>query len=300
MINLLLYATVVLVWGSSWLAMKFQIGVVPPEASVIYRFVLAGLVMLGWVVMLRLPLRFSWRDHLFIALQGCLIFCINYVLFYHATAYLTTGLIAVIMSTASIITMLINAALLRRLPSPRMLTGALMGAAGIAVIFRPELGSLMSGDARAFGVILSIAATASFSAGGIVAARNQAAGLSVRGSTAWAMAYAVILLSLFSAAQHTEFTFDPRPAYIGSLLFLSLVSTVICFACYFALIARIGAERSAYCTVLFPVVALTLSTIFEAYQWSPTALVGVVLTLAGNVLVLLPAPRDLRVPQQSL
>lgn len=286
MINLLLYAIVVLVWGSSWLAIKYQLGVVPPEVSVIYRFCIAGSVMLAWVVMLRLPLQFSRRDHLFIALQGALIFCINYTLFYHAAAYLTTGLIAVIMSTAPIMTMLINAVLWRRGPSLQMLFGAVLGAVGIAIIFQPELAGFLSGEGSIVGVVLSLAATASFSAGGVVSARNQGAGLSVRGSTAWAMLYGVVLLSLFAATQQSEFTFDPRPLYAGSLVFLAIVSTVIGFACYFALIGRIGTERSAYSAVLFPVVALTMSTVFESYQWSAMALFGVAFTLLGNVLVL--------------
>ncbi len=295
MINLLLYAAVVLVWGSSWLAIKYQVGIVPPEASVIYRFVISGLVMFAWVLMLRLPLRFSRRDHMFIALQGALIFCINYVLFYHAAAHLTTGLIAVVMSTASIMTMLINAVILHRWPPRQMLSGAVLGAAGIAVIFWPELTGFLSGEGGIIGVAFAVAATASFSAGGIVAARNQAAGLSVRGSTAWAMVYAVTLLSLFATAQGTEFSFDPRPLYVGSLFFLAIISTVVGFACYFALIGRIGSERSAYSAVLFPVVALTMSTVFEAYQWSPLALAGVGLTLLGNVLVLMPASRGRQV-----
>ncbi len=286
MINLALYVVVVLVWGSSWLAIKYQIGVVPPEVSVIYRFCIAGFVMLAWVVMLRLPLRFSRRDHLFIALQGALLFCINYTLFYHAAAYLTTGLIAVVMSTAPIMTMMINAAIWRSGPSLQMLLGAVLGAIGIAVIFQPELAGFLTGEGGIIGVALSLAATASFSAGGIVSARNQAAGLSVRGSTVWAMLYGVALLTLFAATQQSQFTFDPRPLYVGSLVFLAIISTVIGFTCYFALIGRIGTERSAYSAVLFPVVALTVSTVFEDYHWSVLGMIGVALTLLGNVLVL--------------
>lgn len=286
MINLLLYGLVVLVWGSSWLAIKYQLGVVPPEVSVIYRFCIAGCVMLAWVALLRLPMRFTRRDHLFIALQGALIFCINYTLFYHAAAYLTTGLIAVVMSTAPIMTMLINAVIWRHGPSLQMLFGAVLGAVGIAMIFQPELAGFLKGEGGIIGVVLSLAATACFSAGGIVSARNQAAGLSVRGSTAWAMLYGVTLLIVFAIARQSEVTFDPRPLYVGSLVFLAIVSTVIGFACYFALIGRIGTERSAYSTVLFPVVALTISTVFEDYTWSVLALIGVAFTLCGNVLVL--------------
>ncbi len=288
MLNIVLYVLVVLIWGSSWLAIKFQIGVVPPEASLVYRFVISAVAMFGWVVILRLPLRFSARDHLFIALQGALIFCINYFLFYHAAASLSTGLIAVVMSTASIMTMLASAVILRRAPSLRMLCGAGLGAAGIGLVFWPDLAGFLSGKAGLTGLFLSIAGTASFSLGGMVAARNQASGLSVRGGTTWAMAYGVALMGVYSVFNQTEFTFDPHPLYVGSLLYLSLLGTVVGFACYFALLARIGAERSAYTTVLFPVVALTLSTFFEGYHWSVLGVLGVMLTLLGNMLVLTP------------
>ena len=288
MTNAFLYLTVVLVWGSSWLMMKFQVGVVPPEASVIYRFAMAACLMFAWVLLRRLPLRFTLRQHALIALQGALIFCTNYVLFYYATGYLTTGLIAVVMSTASIMTMLLNAVWLRQPPQTLVMLGAAMGAGGIAVIFWPELAGLAAGGGAVLGLALSAAATFSFSAGAIIAGRNQAAGLSVRGTTAWAMFYGVALLTAFSLVRGTEVTFDPRFAYVASLMVLTILSTIIAFACYFSLLARIGSDRAAYATVLFPVVALTLSTLFEGYQWTGTALTGVALTLAGNALVLAP------------
>ena len=139
MTDALLYAGLVLVWGSTWIMVKFQIGVVPPEASVIYRFVIAAALMFAWAVMLRLPLRFSARDHLLIALQGALIFSTNFVLFYLGAADLTTGLMAVIFSTASIQTLLFSALLARRPPAVRVMLGAALGVAGISIVFWPEL-----------------------------------------------------------------------------------------------------------------------------------------------------------------
>ena len=288
MFNVALYVLVVLVWGSSWLAIKYQIGVVAPEASLVYRFAVSAAVMFVWVLVARLPLRFSLRDHGYIALQGALIFCLNYFLFYHAAAYLTTGLIAVVMSTASIVTMLISIVVLGRRPSVYMLSGALLGAIGIAIVFWPDLMAFFRGQGSVTGLLLSAGGMTSFAVGSMVAARNQASGLSVRGSSAWAMAYGVILMSAYSTARGTEFTFDYTWLYAGSLLYLAIFSTVVAFALYFTLLGRIGPERSAYTTVLFPVVALTLSTFFEGYVWTSAALIGVALTLVGNMLVLLP------------
>jgi drug/metabolite transporter (DMT)-like permease len=136
-------------------------------------------------------------------------------------------------------------------------------------------------------LLLSVGGTVCFSLGGIVAARNQAAGLSIRGSTAWAMVYGVILLSFFALVNGRRFTFDPHPPYVLSLLYLSIIGSVIGFVSYFTLVGRIRAEKAAYATVLFPIVALTISTLFEGYHWTVTAFVGILLTLAGNVLVLM-------------
>jgi drug/metabolite transporter (DMT)-like permease len=286
MTDRLLYLAVVVIWGTTWIMIKFQIGVVPPEVSVAYRFAIAALLMFAWVALRRLPLRFSPRDHLFIALQGALIFSTNFVLFYLAAVTLATGLLAVVFSTASIMTLLLTAVLRRRRPSARTALGALLGSGGIALVFWPEIAAFSLGPGAGLGLLLSLGGTLSFSLGGLVVARNQAAGLSVRGSTAWAMAYGTLLLTLFVVARGASLTFDPALPYVGSLLYLAAFGSVVAFACYFALLGRIGAERSAYATVLFPIVALTISTLFEGYHWSAAALAGVLLIVAGNLLVL--------------
>ncbi len=281
-----LYLVVVLIWGTTWIMISFQIGVVPPEVSVAYRFAVAALLMFAWAALRGLPLRFSPRDHLFIALQGALIFSTNFVLFYLAAVDIATGLLAVVFSTASIMTLLLSAVRQRRPPPPRVLLGAVLGSAGIALVFWPEIARFSLASGAGLGLLLALCGTASFSFGGLVAARNQAAGLSVRGTTAWAMAYGTVLLSLFAIVRGARFAFDPGFAYVGSLLYLAVFGSVVAFACYFALLARIGPERSAYATVLFPIVALVISTLFEDYQWTALALAGVALTLAGNLLVL--------------
>lgn len=266
---------------------KFQLGVVSPEASIAYRIGIAALLMFGWTAMRRLPLRFSMHEHLFMALQGGLIFSTNFFLFYLAASYLTTGLISVVFSTASAMTLLFNALLLRRPPPLRVLLGAALGILGISVIFWPEVEGFTKTSGAGLGLLLSIGGTTCFSLGSIVSARNQAAGLSMRGSTAWAMVYGVILLSVFVIANGKSFKFDPELPYVASLLYLSVVASVIGFVSYFTLLGRIKAERAAYATVLFPIVALSISTLFEGYQWTGVAFVGVLLTLTGNVFILM-------------
>lgn len=296
MTHALLYAVLVLIWGSTWIMVKFQIGVVPAEASVVYRFVIASALMFGWALLRGLPLRFGPRDHLYIALQGATIFSTNFYLMYLAAAYLTTGLVAVVFSTASAMTMLFSTLLLRRLPTAKGLFGAALGSIGIAIIFWPELAGFSLDSGSGLGLLLSLGGTASFSLGGLVSARNHAAGLSVRGSTAWAMTYGAAMMAVLALASGKAFTFDPAFSYVGSLLYLGIFGSVVAFACYFALLAKIGAERASYATVMFPIVALAISTVFEDYQWTVMAVVGIAFTLAGNALVLMqPKPVPARI-----
>jgi drug/metabolite transporter (DMT)-like permease len=286
MLNSLLFAAVVLIWGSAWIMVKFQIGVVPPEVSVAYRMGSAAAIMFAWSLLRPKPRRLTGEDHLFMALQGALIFSTNFFLFYLAAATLTTGLIAVVFSAASVFTIGIKMLFMGYRPPLRVLAGALLGVVGIGSVFWPQVAGLTAAPGAGTGLLLSIGGTLSFSLGGIVSARNQAHGLSGQVCTAWAMAYGAVLLSLFAMAMGSGFTFDLRVSYIGSLLYLSLIGSVLGFACYFALLRRIQAERAAYATVLFPIVALFLSTLFEDYRWTLMAFGGIGLTLIGNVLVL--------------
>lgn len=286
LLNLFLYGGVVLIWGSAWLAVKFQLGVVAPEWSIAYRVGCSALFMFLWAWARSLPLRFSLRDHQFLVLQGLLIFSSNFFLYYQATAHLTTGLIAVISSSASAMTILFNCLLQQRRPAGRVLLGALVGMAGIAVVFWPQLAMLTWTSGIGMGLLFSLGGTVCFSLGGIVSARNRAAGFPVCGNIAWSMLYGGIFMAFVALLSGQPLAFDPRPGYIGSLLYLVLGASVLAFAAYFALLGRIGADRAAYVTVLFPIIALSLSTLFEAYNWTWPAFCGVLLTLTGNVLVL--------------
>jgi drug/metabolite transporter (DMT)-like permease len=285
--TVILYILVVLIWGSTWLAVKYQIGSVPPEVSVAYRIGGASALMFIWCIIRRLPLKFTLREHLFMVLQGALIFSTNFFLFYLAAETLTTGLIAVIFSTASVMIVLLNSLISGHKPPFSYWFGAVFGVAGIALIFCDEVLSIELQSVVSLGLLLSLGGTFCFSLGSIVSAKNRSAGFSVCGNTAWAMLYGTGVLCSFAFLRGKEFSFDPSPAYVMSLAYLLVIGSVIAFAAYFALLGRIKAEQAAYSTVLFPIVALSLSTIFENYQWTWLGCLGVVLILGGNILVII-------------
>lgn len=285
--NASLYGITVLIWGTTWIAISYQVGTVAPELSVGYRFVIAAALVFVWALILRQSLRFAWRTHLLLAAMGFCLFSVNFYLFYQAAAYLTSGLLAVVFSTASVMNIVNGRILLGRRSEPRTLLGALLGICGVALMFWPEVQSFDLADAGVAGLLLSLGGTFCFSLGNIASARAQAQGLPVISCTAWGMAYGALAMCTLALVNGAELTLDPRPAYVISLLHLAVFGSVLAFGAYLTLLGRIGADRAAYATVLFPLVALAISTVVENYVWTPAALVGVVLVLAGNFLVLL-------------
>lgn len=285
MISVFLYTIVVLIWGSTWLAVKYQIGPVSPEVSVAYRMGSAALLLFLLGLIKGLPFKFALRDHVLMMIQGALLFSLNFFFFYLAAESIITGLIAVICSTASAMTTLLNSLFSRRLPPIQIVFGALLGILGVCLIFSGEVFESQSQRTIVSGFLFAVCGTFCFSMGTIVSSRNRGSGQSTLTSIAWAMTYGTGLLCVLSLVRGNVFNFDPSPSYTLSLVYLSVFGSVIAFTAYFALLKRIRPEQAAYATVLFPVVALTLSTFFESYQWSAVSVFGVVITLLGNLLI---------------
>jgi drug/metabolite transporter (DMT)-like permease len=273
-----------LIWGTTWLAIKFQLGVVAPEVSVAWRFALASAVLLGWCVARRIPLRFGRADHARLAVLGLLLFGLNYVLVYRSEQHLTSGLVAVVFALL-VFWNLLGARVFFGTPAPpAVIAGAALGFAGVALLFWPELRSVRAGQGT--GVALALLGTAVASAGNLWSQRLFARGLAVVPATAAAMGYASLAVAAWCVATGVPFAFDARPGYVLSLAYLAVFGSVAAFVSFLTLVRRIGAGRSGYTAAVIPVVAMLASTVFEGYRWSPLALAGMALVLAGTVLVL--------------
>ncbi|WP_127903501.1 DMT family transporter [Solirhodobacter olei] len=287
MLNSGLYALVVLIWGSTWLAIKFQVGVVPPIESVLYRFAIAAALLQGYLLLARPRTRFDRGTHLrFLALGLCL-FSLNYLLFYTATAFgLTTGLEAVIFSFLIFMNIANARLMFGERPQPGIRPGALIGLAGSALLFRDEIGAVFAGNATGLAILLSIGGTFLASLGNMASRGLQARKVDVLSANAWGMTYGAGLLFMGALATQGRFAFDPRPGYVLSLLALAIFGSIVAFGAYLTLLGRIGSARAAYATILFPIIALLLSSIFEDYQWTAAKLAGVGLIVLGNFVVL--------------
>jgi len=280
------YVLTVFIWGTTWIAIKNQLGVVPIEASIAYRFALAGSVLLLMLLMTRKLHFIAARHQPFVVLQALCLFSCNFICFYTATRYVPSGVVSVAFSAATIFN-LANAFLFHgRRPSPRILMGAAFGVAGIICLSWETMAGAALDHNTAIGLALALLGTWFFSVGNLVSARNQKQGLPVASVNAWAMLYGAGIVTLFAFARGIPFAFDPSLVYIGSLLYLAIPGSVIGFTTYLTVVHRLGPEKAAYMTVLFPAVALTISILFEGYRATPLAGVGLTFVLLGNVLIL--------------
>jgi drug/metabolite transporter (DMT)-like permease len=281
-----LFAISTLIWGSTWFAIKFQLGVVAPEWSVAMRFALAAVVLAVWCMGTRRSLRFDARAHAFLALQGLLLFGLNYLSVYWAEEYATSGLVAVLFSTIVFMNP-IGARLAFGTPlRTRMFIAGTLGIAGVALLFLPELTQAGQGGSAALGIGFGLLAAAIASSGNLVAIRNHAAGIPVMSGNAWAMAYGALASALIAWLVGAPWSIDWRGPYLASLVYLAVFGSVVAFGAYLTLLARVGSSTASYVAVATPVVAMLLSSLFEGYRWTPVAAFGIVLAVAGNWLAL--------------
>jgi drug/metabolite transporter (DMT)-like permease len=282
----LLYVCVVLIWGSSWIGIEYQVGQVPALLSIGYRFLIASLLLVLFCVISGRSLRYHWRDHRWMALQGLSLFCLNYLLLYWSAHNLTSGLIAIVFSTMSVMNLINGAIFFRQRIDRRVALGAGVGLIGLCCVFWPEIAKADAGAHTLTGLGMSLIGTYFSSIGNIVSVKLKARAIPVISSNAIGMGYGAIASLVASSLTGGVFTVDTRPSYLISLVLLALFASVIGFSCYLTLVQRIGAGRAAYSAVLFPLVALTISTFLEGYHWTGLAMLGIVLVLCGNVIVL--------------
>jgi drug/metabolite transporter (DMT)-like permease len=288
----LLYGAGVLIFGSGWLPLKMQLGVVAPEVSGVWRFLIASSIMLAVVVARGERLIFPARDHALFAAMGTCLFSLNFVAFYHGGFYLPSGLLSVVLSLTAVLIPLMSVFFFKTPLRANILMGAVAGVIGIAFVFVP---SVIAADADAsgagttrmgLGLIFSFAGTFFFAVGSLLSGVAGRRGLPLLPMTAFSLVYGFLVCLALALVQGQTFMVDWSARYLGSLAYLVVVPTLSGFAVYLLLVRRIGANRAGYCTVLYPLVALALSTFFEDFHWTAAVAFGIALVLCGNVLVL--------------
>jgi len=288
--NSFLYALTVVIWGTTWIAINYQLGNVAPEVSVVYRFALASGMLFIWAKFRKLPLKFAFKYHLNFLGLGVFLFALNYLLLYNAQQHINSALTATAFSTLMIFN-IINARLWYKTPiGKQVYLGASLGLVGIVTLFWPQITDVEFGQATLFGLGLCLIGTVSASMGNMISIKNQQVKLPVLQTNAWAMMYGTLFMTLIALIKGDSFTFDFNFSYISSLIYLSLFGSVIAFGCYLTLMTRIGAHKTSYTNILFPAVAVVISTFVEDFHWSIFTIMGFGCILLGN-LVILSKPR---------
>jgi len=290
--NALLYFVVLLAWGSSWFAISFQLGDVAPQVSIVWRFLLASIILFIWCYFRSLKLSFPWRDHLSWLLLGFFLFCVNYICAYFGTFYLASGLVCLIFSTLTLFTVFNGFIFFKKPIRLPILVGAVVGIAGLSIIFSNEISSadwsLESGVVKGF--LWMLLATFFASIGMLLSGQFQARKMPLVQSNAFSMLYGSLILVFYIAVSDVSFSFNTSYSYVISLVYLALIASVIGFGVYLKLVGNIGADKASYVNIFTPTIALLLSTLFENYEWSWVGLIGVLLIIIGNIIVLYAKP----------
>lgn len=284
--NAFLYVVVVVIWGSTWLAIKYQVNEVDALQAVLYRFALAAVLTQLVLVFAGRFKAYDYRTHGWFVLLGLFLFCINYYLFYIATDLgVTTGLLAVIFSLITAMNMLNARVFFGQRTDIFMVTGLIMGLVGITLVFHQDLLKVFHGQGSATGLWLGVGATYLASLGNMVSRRLQQQRVDVLSANGWGMTYGACILFIMALFSAQPFAFSTSASFLFNWVYLAVFGSIVAFWSYLTLLGRVGSDRAAYSALVFPVVALWLSWLFEDFQWTLETVLGVALILLGNLVI---------------
>ena len=282
----LLYFVTVFIWGTTWYAIDLQLGIVSPILSVSWRFIVSAAFLFLWIFIKKIPCKFSYKQHMFFMVFGACLFGFNYVFFYITTQYLISGLVALIFGSIVIFNGFFDFIFNKTKPSFTTFIGSMMGLLGLVIVFWDNIvDSVAHGDSIVpflFGIIATIFA----SLGNMIANQNNKNHIPLVPAMAWGMLYGAVIVFVVSQAFGAEIVIDTSFIYISSLLYLSLFGSIIAFFCYISLIKEIGPTRAAYSAIMFPLIALSISTLLEGYVPTIQHIAGIAVALGGNFLVI--------------
>jgi drug/metabolite transporter (DMT)-like permease len=284
--NWQLFAICVLTWGTTWYAITFQIGQTAPEIGVAYRFAIAGTVVLALCAARGIRLRFTWRDHALLALQGSFMYGVSYICVYHAEKHIVSGLVAVGYSASPLVTGLGAHWLFGQRVTRRFVRGGLLGLAGVALMFWRQFGDAAGNPEAALGAAFIVGAVLLSAVGSLTASRNRTHGLPFWPALGFGMLYGSAVVACIALLQNQSFAVPAIASWWLSLFYLALAGSVLTFACFLTLQERIGPGPTGAVGVMTPLLALLVSMAFEGFHPDVLTVSGAALAVAGNVLML--------------
>ena len=286
MFNLGLYLTTIMIWGSTWIITKHQVSELSALHSVLFRYLLAAILLQGILFFFKSKERYSVKIHILFFLLGSTLFCWNYVLFYLAASTgLTTGLIAVIFSTIITMNIINNAMLFGDFPQTSTVIGAILGLVGITLVFYEDI-TFFKEKGLLSAIGLCLFATYLASLGNMFSKILQTQKITVVSANKWGMTYGAISLLVVTILFDRNVQLPTSLSFLSGLLFLAIFGSIIGFWSYLTLLGRVGANKAAYAMIVFPIWALILSWLFEDFTWTPIKITGVVIILTGNLFII--------------
>jgi drug/metabolite transporter (DMT)-like permease len=220
-------------------------------------------------------------------LLGVLQFAMNFNFVYAAENHITSGLVAVMFALLIVPNALLAKYWLGRSIGGAFILGSAIAVAGVALLMLQEYRAAPVGGAEVLlGLSLALCSVGTASISNVLQVTPKIARYPTITVLAWSMLWGSLANSIFALFMYGAPVIDTRPGYIGGVLYLSIIGSVVTFPLYFKLIRDIGPGKAAYTGVVIPVVAMILSTIFEGYVWSTLALAGGVLVMAGLVVAM--------------
>jgi drug/metabolite transporter (DMT)-like permease len=280
------FLIVTLIWGSTWLVIRDQVSAVPPSWTVTWRFTVATAVMFALALVRRDSLRLPADGLRLATLIGLTQFCGNFQFVYRAEQHLTSGIVAVLYALLLVPNALLARVFLKQPVTARFLGGSAVALSGIVLLLLHEYRVAPPGVRVVYGAAMALCGLLSASSANILQATDTGRRQAVVPLIAWSMLFGTLIDIVFSWIVAGPPMIDPRPAYLGGVLYLAIFGSVVTFPLYFALIRTMGAGRAAYSGVIVPVVAMGLSTVFESYRWTELAIGGAVLAIVGLVIAL--------------
>ena len=276
------FITFTAIWGSTWIVIRGQLGIVSPQWSVAYRFAIAAIAMGFVAAAKRESLRIGRKGLLAALFLGVTQFCVNFDAVYLAERHITSGVVATVFALLLIPSSLLAWLFLGHRPTARFAWSSAVAVAGIALLFANELHA--HGASRrevASGIALTLVGMLGASTANVIQARPEIRRFPLFALLAWSMAAGALVDAAIAFATTGPPVVDLRPAYWIGLLYLALAASVLTFSLYYPVIRRIGPGKTAYSSVIVPIIAMSFSTWLEHYRWTPLAVGGALLALGG-------------------
>ncbi len=287
-------------WGSTWIVIRSQLGIVPPQWSVAYRFVIASAAMALLALIRGDRLALGRRVLTAAIILGFTQFCVNFNAVYLAERHITSGVVATVFALLLIPSSLLGWAFLGQRPTMRFVWSSLVAFTGIAMLFVHEIRAHVGTTEQIVaGILITFVGMLGASFANVLQARPEIRHYPLFALLAWSMAAGAIIDAAIAFAMTGPPVFDPRPSYWLGLLYLALAASVLTFSLYYPVVRRIGPAKAAYSSVIVPIIAMGFSTCFEDYRWTSLTIAGAALALGGMAAALSRSKSSIAAPDAA-